>query len=88
MYNRLYKYLCEEKLLYLKQFGFKKRNSTDHVIVLLIDQIYESFKNDNYPLGVFLDLSKAFDTDDHSIVLRNYKCAVSIPQILFGLPVT
>ena len=40
MYNRLYKYLCEEKLLYLKQFGFPKGHSTGHAIVHLVDQIY------------------------------------------------
>ena len=39
MYNRLYKYLCEEKLLYSKQFRFQKGHSTDHAIVHLVDQI-------------------------------------------------
>ena len=62
--------MCEEKLLYSKQFGLQKGHSTDHAIVHLVDQIYESFENDNYTLGVFIDLPKAFDTVDHSISLK------------------
>ena len=56
MYKRLFKYLCEEKLLYSKYFGFRKGHSTDHAIVHLVDQIYESFENDYCTLGVFIDL--------------------------------
>ena len=41
MYNRLYKYLTTEKLLYSKQFGFQAGISTDHAIVKLVNQIYE-----------------------------------------------
>ena len=39
MYNRLYKYLTTEKLLYSKQFGFQTTLSTEHGIVKLVDQI-------------------------------------------------
>ena len=54
MYNRLYKHLCEEKLLYSKQFEFQKDHSTDHAIVHLVDQINKSFENDHCALGVFI----------------------------------
>ena len=64
--NWLYKCFCEEKSLYSKQFGFQKSYSTDHAIVHLVDQIYEFSENDSYILGVFIDLSKVFDSADHS----------------------
>ena len=70
MYNRLYKYLTTEKLLYSKQFGFQTGLSTEHAIVKLVDQIYESFEKDHYTLGVFIDLSKAFDAVDHTILIK------------------
>ena len=75
MHTRLYSYLVKEKILYSKQFGFQKGHSTEHAIAQLADQIHESFENDNYALGVFIDLSKAFDTIDHAVLfkkLENY----------------
>ena len=44
MYNRLYKYLIENNILYSKQFGFQNGHSTDHAVVQLVDQIIESIE--------------------------------------------
>ena len=70
MYNRLQKYLKEQNILYEKQFGFQTGYSTEHATAQLIDQIYEAFEKNEYTLGVRIDLSKAFDTVDHSTLLN------------------
>ena len=71
MCNLLCKYVIENNVLYSKPFGFQNGHYTGHAVVQLVDQITESFENDNYTLGVFIDLSKAFDTVDHSFFLKN-----------------
>ena len=62
MYNRLYKYLTDQKILHPQQFCFRKGHSTEHATAQLVDQIYESFENDNCTVGIFVDFSKTFDT--------------------------
>ena len=59
--------MIENNILYSKQFCFQNSHSTGHAVVQLVDQIIESFENNKYTLGVFIDLSKAFDTVDYSI---------------------
>ena len=70
MYNRLFKYLSENSILYEKQFGFETSHSTEHAILLLVNQLYQSFDESKSKLGIFIDLSKAFDTVDHKILTK------------------
>ena len=68
MCNRLFKYLSENSILYEKQFDFQTSYSTEHAILLLLNQLYQSFDVNKFMLGIFIDLSKAFDTVDHKIL--------------------
>ena len=69
MYNRLYSHMISNSLFYKKQFGFQRNCSTEHAILELTEQITKSFENNSFMLGVFIDLSKAFDTVNHEILL-------------------
>ena len=60
----------ENEILNDKKFGFRAGYSTEHAILELIDQVSNGFDNNNFVLGVFIDLSKAFDTVDHNILLE------------------
>ena len=59
--------MISKNLFYKKQFGFQRNCSTEHAI--LAEQITKSFDNNSLMLGVFIDLSKAFDTVNHEILL-------------------
>ena len=64
MYNRLYNFLTEHNILSMNQFGFRKNYSTFLALMELVDSISKNIDEE-----IFLDLSKAFDTIDHTILL-------------------
>ena len=70
MYNRFFKYFSENSILYEKQFGFQTSHSTEHAILILVNQLYQWFNERKFTLGSFIDLSKEFDTVDYKILTK------------------
>ena len=46
-------------------------HSTEHAILQLVNQMTEAFSQGKYTLGIFIDLSKAFDTINLNILLES-----------------
>src|SRR6218665_958990 len=69
MCKRLNDYVEKKSILYKFQYGFRKGHSTDLALINMQDQITKAIDMEKYSIGVFLDLAKAFDTVDHSILL-------------------
>ena len=69
IYNRLLAYLDKMHILSSNQYGFRKNYSTYMALIELIDSLSHSIDNNEYTIGIFVDLSKAFDTVDHKILI-------------------
>ena len=56
-----------------EQFGFRRNYSTSLAVFNLSQHILIQIENGNYCIGPFMDLSKAFDTIDHHILIQKLK---------------
>ena len=65
----MYNYLVSKGILHPNQFGFRKSHSTSHALNYSISEIQKSLNKNNHVLGIYIDLSKAFDTIDHAKLL-------------------
>ncbi len=57
-------------LLFKSQYSFRTEHSTEYAVAEVVDRILIEMDQRHTPVTVFLDLSKAFDTLDHNILLE------------------
>ena len=69
MCKRLVSYIDSNNIFSETQFGFRSNHSTDHAILSIVDKIQKAIDERDFSCGIFLDLSKAFDTIKHSILI-------------------
>ena len=70
LYNQLYNYISNFKLLSDSQFGFRKFHSTATALLDCTNDWYMNSDRKLFNLVVLIGLKKAFDTVDHQILLR------------------
>ena len=68
IYSRMYSFLEKNNLLQDKQFGFRSKHSTTHALISLTESIKNFLDKKDIVSGIFIDLEKAFDTVNHSIL--------------------
>ena len=68
--NQINQYFINNNLFYPSQYGFRQSHSTELTALEIIDRITYLMDQNKLPLNIYIDLSKAFDTIDHTILLH------------------
>ena len=69
IFNQLHDHFNFHNLYFNSQYGFRKKHSTEFAVLELLDKTIKYMNSGDVPISIFLDLSKAFDTLDHDILL-------------------
>jgi len=70
MHDQVDSFFNEFNLYYNSQYGFRKFHSTEFATLEMIDRVIVQLDKNETPINIYLDLSKAFDTLDHSILIQ------------------
>ena len=77
VHKRIYTFLENNDYFNMSQFGFRKNHSTSMALLKMTDKLIKSKANNQFIVGLNIDISKAFDTVDHEILLRIlYYCGI------------
>lgn len=73
IYIQIVAHFNKYNLLSKHQYGFRNGFSTELAALELVDRITQKCDSNDIPINIYLDLSKAFDTLDHKILLDKLK---------------
>jgi hypothetical protein len=70
LFKQLSDYLESNSMINENQFGFRRRHSISHACIALSDYIYESLDRNHICFVISLDIMKAFDKVDRSLLIE------------------
>ena len=70
VYNRVYRFLTETGQICESQYGFRPSHSCEHAIAQVVGSVLKNLECHKSTIAVMLDLSKAFDTIEHKIMIQ------------------
>jgi hypothetical protein len=70
VHSQLLEYFTINNLFLPNQYGFRPKYSTETATLELVDRVLQLLDDDKIPFCIFMDLSKAFDTLNHNILLK------------------
>ena len=69
MYKRMYSFLTRINIFFDSQYGFRSKRFCEHAIMEMVGHLLQAKNDGKHSIGAFLDLSKAFDMLDHSVLI-------------------
>jgi hypothetical protein len=72
-HKQLQNYFSNNDLFYNHQYGFREGYSTELALTEFIDRLNHILDKNETPFAIYIDLSKAFDTLDHTILLSKLR---------------
>ena len=70
MHKRINTFFEKLKVYNIRQYGFRKNHDTNLALLNIVNKLFDDYSKNKYIIGLNLDISKAFDTVDHEILLR------------------
>ena len=69
--ERVMSFIDKNSILTSSQFGFRTSSSAELAVTSIYDELLQHLDDNKLTCSIFLDLRKAFESVDHSILLKN-----------------
>ena len=73
VHQQLYSYLNSQDILTPSQFGFRTNHGVEHPLLLFSERVRQSLDKGKHNVSIFIDLRKAFDTVNFTLLLAKLK---------------